>query len=184
MGSSKSRKTQSAHSQDVMSSRDEIDAPTVEPEVDQTEIRSIVHQELSVARSYFFSGPLPHPDHMKEYENILPGSADRLITLLEEEAQHRRQQATSRTKSNTKLEERGQFFGFLIAMTALIGGGYIMASGQSVWGAAVAISAVAGLSGVFIWKSRERNREFNKQMQDGNIPELAPPPEPPQEPKQ
>ena len=180
MGSSKSRKTQSAHSQDVMSSKDEIDVPAVEPEVDQTEIRNIIHQELWVARS----GPLPHPEEMKQYENILPGSADRLITMVEEQAQHRRQLEASLIKSNTKLEVRGQFFGFLIAMTALIGGGYIMASGQSVWGAAVAISAIAGLSGVFIWKSRERNREFNKQMKDENIPELAPPPEPPQEPKQ
>ena len=135
-----------------------------------------------MARSNFFLGPLPHPDHLREYENILPGSADRLMTMVEEQAQHRRQLEESVTTSNTKLETRGQILGFVIAMTALIGGGYIMASGQSVWGAAVAISAVAGLAGVFIWKSRARKRELSRQMDAETIAgPVVPPPEPPQD---
>ena len=138
-----------------------------------------------MARSDFFLGPLPHPDHLREYENILSGSADRLMTMVEEQAQHRRQLEKSVTISNTKLETRGQILGFVIAMTALIGGGYIMASGQSVWGAAVAISAVAGLAGVFIWKSRERKRELNNRMDVESIAgPVVPPPEPPQDPEQ
>ena len=143
---SKSRKNQSLHSRPATPSKDASDVPARESEAGQTEIRSIVHQELSVARSNFFAGPLPPPDHLREYENILPGSADRIIRMAEEQAQHRRRLEESVTNSNTKLETRGQILGFVIAMTALIGGGYIMASGQSVWGAAVAISAVAGLS--------------------------------------
>ena len=103
--------------------------------------------------------------------------------MAEEQAQHRRQLEESVTNANTKLETRGQILGFVIAMTALIGGGYIMTSGQSVWGAAVAVSAVAGLAGVFVWKSRERKRELNKQMGVA-IPAPAPPPEPPQRPEQ
>ena len=54
--------------------------------------------------------------------------------MVEEQAQHRRRLEESVTNANTKLETRGQILGFVIAMTALIGGGYIMASGQSVWG--------------------------------------------------
>ena len=28
-----------------------------------------------------FSGPLPHPGHLGEYENIMPGAADRIIGM-------------------------------------------------------------------------------------------------------
>ena len=176
--SSRSRKKRSARSQDVPS-KEASSSAARGSEPGQTEVRSIVHQELSVARSNFFSGPLPHPDHLREYENILPGSADRVIRMAEEQAQHRRQLETLVFTSNTKLEARGQILGFLIAITALVGGGYIMASGQSVWGAAVAISAVAGLSGLFVWKSRERKRELNEQV--GIPADTGPaPPEPPQ----
>ena len=177
--SSSSRKNRSTRSQDVTTDKDASSSQAKEIEVGQTEVRSIVHQELSVARSDFFSGPLPHPGHLREYEKILPGSADRVIKMAEEQAQHRRQLETLISASNTKLEGRGQIFGFVIAMTALIGGGYIMASGQSVGGAAVAISAVAGLSGLFFWKSRERKRELNQQLGAAGVTGPAPP-DPPQ----
>ncbi len=61
-----------------------------------------------------------------------------------------------------------------------------MASGQSVWGAAVAISAVAGLAGVFIWKSRERKRELKEQQMGAETiaGPVVPPPQPPQKPEQ
>lgn len=35
-----------------------------------------------------FSGPIPHPQHLAEYDNILPGSADRILTMAEENLSH------------------------------------------------------------------------------------------------
>jgi len=37
-----------------------------------------------------FSGPMPHPDLLGRYEQICPGSADRIIKMAEQEAEHRR----------------------------------------------------------------------------------------------
>lgn len=33
----------------------------------------------------YFEGPLPHPKMFKQYESILPGSADRIITMAEKQ---------------------------------------------------------------------------------------------------
>lgn len=38
-----------------------------------------------------WSSPFPPPQVIREYEDILPGAADRLITLCEDEAKHRRE---------------------------------------------------------------------------------------------
>lgn len=45
-----------------------------------------VTQSVSIQR---FEGPLPSPDHTKEYEQILPGFSDRHVTMVEEEQANR-----------------------------------------------------------------------------------------------
>ena len=36
-----------------------------------------------------FQGPMPHPDHLRKYESILPGAADRMLRLAEKSVDHR-----------------------------------------------------------------------------------------------
>ena len=36
-----------------------------------------------------FSGPLPHPEDLAKYEQVLPGAADRIISMAEQQAAHR-----------------------------------------------------------------------------------------------
>ena len=148
-------------------------------ELSQGEVRKLVHEELLVARAELFTGPLPHPDHFAEYEKTQAGAADRIIRMAEDEAKHRRRLESLVVESNVKMEARGQVLGFIIAMAALIGGTYIMASGESLWGAAVAIAAVTGLSGLFIWTRREKKRELSGKADATAISGSVAPPSPP-----
>ena len=151
-------------------------------QISQGEVRSLVQEELLVARAELFTGPLPHPDHLAEYERTQTGAANRIIRMAEEEAEHRRRLESLVVESNVKMEGRGQVLGFIIAMTALIGGIYIMALGESLWGAAMAIAAVTGLSGLFIWTRREKKRELSGKEDDGTISSSVAPPSPPRGP--
>lgn len=45
--------------------------------------------ERLIRVSQYFQGRLPHPEHFKEYEDILPGSAERILTELEQREAHR-----------------------------------------------------------------------------------------------
>lgn len=38
--------------------------------------------------SEHFSGPIPHPQHIAGYEEILPGAADRIIGMAEDRQKH------------------------------------------------------------------------------------------------
>ena len=42
-----------------------------------------------VTRASSWSGPLPSPSSLREFEEIVPGSADRLITMVEKQGNHR-----------------------------------------------------------------------------------------------
>ncbi len=48
----------------------------------------IVERVTAVLVSERFSGPIAHPRHLREYEQIAPGSADRIITMAEKRNDH------------------------------------------------------------------------------------------------
>lgn len=61
----------------------EIDLEGRSPE----EIECLVKMEMAMEER--FSGPIPHPRILKGYEEILPGSADRILTMAENQSKHR-----------------------------------------------------------------------------------------------
>ncbi|HEX2211436.1 MAG TPA: DUF2335 domain-containing protein [Longimicrobium sp.] len=100
---------------------------------------------LEVARATAFIGPIPPPEVMAEYERTLPGLADRLVVVAERESEHRRAlQARA-----MRLSELGLAAGFAIAMTALLGGIFLVHEGSSVEGIGSIILAISSLVLVF-----------------------------------
>jgi hypothetical protein len=75
--------------------------------------------EIRVARvSTTFNGPIPLPAHLREYEQVLPGSADRILLMAEDEAHHRR-----RSEGRLiRLSEWGLLAALLIALVGMVGG--------------------------------------------------------------
>ena len=142
-------------------------------------------QEILVAEQELFSGPLPHPKHLAEYKEISPDVPERLLRMAEDQAEHRRKLESAIVESNLKLEVRGQVFGFVITIVAVIGGIYLMANGHSLSGAATAISALAGLVGLFLWVRHERKQELKKSQASAPIMtgESSAPVSPPRSPQ-
>jgi len=48
-----------------------------------------IKEELAEVRATFV-GPIPPPDILQGYDNILPGLADRIVSMAEAEGNHRR----------------------------------------------------------------------------------------------
>ena len=109
-----------------------------------------------------FSGPLPHPEHLAAYEQALSGLAGRITRMAELQADHRRATESKIVDSSIRLESRGQIFGFVIAMIALIGGIGLMAFDKPITGATTSFSALAALVGVFVWSKRQKSRELRE----------------------
>lgn len=57
-------------------------------------------------RSMLFSGPLPHPEMLRQYEEIQPGTADRLLALLEKQTAHRINDEASRTECEIECQKK------------------------------------------------------------------------------
>lgn len=66
-----------------------------------------------------FSGPIPPPAVIEGYERILPGSADRILKMAEEQSKHRQELEKKAIAEDLKQSRRGQLFGFIIALAGM-----------------------------------------------------------------
>ena len=85
--------------------------------------RLLVH---TLSQQSFFQGPFPPPDVLQGYEEILPGSAERVFTLTEKEQQHRHrleEEEIRFLREHSQAEDSrlrlGQVSGFLIIAASL-----------------------------------------------------------------
>jgi len=82
--------------------------------------KEIVRQALLTISETSYSGPIPPPSSFAQYENILPGSADRILTLAEKQSHHRIEIEDAVIKNQIKVANRGQIFGFIAFIACLI----------------------------------------------------------------
>lgn len=85
-----------------------------EPDSGDKEVHSEREEWLAMYFSKKFSGPLPSPEAFREYENVLPGAADRILGMAEFQLHQR--------ASSQKMGLWVMFIiaiGFLIASIAL-----------------------------------------------------------------
>ena len=119
--------------------------------VPQKAREQIVHRLTTIMVGEYFSGPIAHPRHLREYEEIEPGSANRIITMAEKRNDHNIEM--ERRATNAEIDERrlgmkcgAGLFGLLI-VCALI----VALSTKSRWitGAFLGATVIGGV-GLFI----------------------------------
>lgn len=93
-----------------------------------------------------FSGPLPHPDILARYEDILPGAATRIFEMAEQQAFHRRDMEKKSLNLTGRDALLGIVLGFILALSGIIGGILIIAFNPSSVGALLSGSAISGSS--------------------------------------
>jgi uncharacterized membrane protein len=102
-----------------------------------------------------FSGPLPHPQLLAQYNEAVPNGADRIVKLTENQARHRQ-----------AIESRGQMFTFALAVIALVGGILLIALGNRVEGLVPLLAAIAGLGGLFVYREIQSHKGEKALLED------------------
>ena len=87
--------------------------------VKQTATPSSESNQVTLQLSGRFSGPLPPPSLLQEYENILPGMAERLVATFEKEANHRHTVELTGLNAAINQVKRGQKYGLIIRMSCI-----------------------------------------------------------------
>lgn len=111
-----------------------------------------------VIRSMHFVGPLPPPEQLGEYEKVLPGAADRIIKMAEDQATHRQKIESLVVKSNSRDSLLGIICAFILGLTVIGGGIYLALQGHS-YGSWLSIGGFVGLAGVFVYGTNSNRKE-------------------------
>lgn len=112
-----------------------------------------------IRQSVSFSGPLPHPDILRKYDEIYPGAAKIIIEMAKSQSEHRQELEKTVIISDIKNSKLGLYFGFLIGMTGIMAGAAIILSGQVLAGEFLSAISLGSLVGTFVYGSRGRKKE-------------------------
>jgi uncharacterized membrane protein len=125
-------------------------------------ISELPPEHAAVVRRVFamemYAGPIPHPAILGQLEGVIPGSAQQILDDAHDQSQHRRDMEKIQIEAAISDGRRGQWFGFIIAMTVVVGSITLIALGQSIIGLAGLITALVGLVGLFIYSQRRGNQ--------------------------
>ena len=119
-----------------------------------------IEEQLSLLREsiYAYSGPLPHPQLMREYNEIVPGSAERFINNLENEQKTRLSLNKTSTINTIIMGYIGILFAFLsvILISGLVY--YSILKGFDKTATALGIGAIASVASVFVFFRRNKRK--------------------------
>lgn len=107
----------------------------------------------------FSSGPLPPPEILKRFDEIVPGAAERIIKMAEEQSLHRKDLEKKVIESDIARSKWGQILGFIIAIIGLAVSAIVAVYGNAIAGGIIGIGTLASLVGVFMYGTKTRSNE-------------------------
>ena len=113
-------------------------------------------EAIQVSESRHYSGPLPLPEDLAKYDQIVPGAAERIIKMAENEMQHRHNNDNKVTKNiiiTTYLSIAAAFICVLI-MSGLVF--YALYKGFSTVAGTIAVGSIAAVASVFFIRKKEK----------------------------
>ena len=125
----------------------------------------IVHQELTM-------GPLPPPETLARYNEIIPDGADRLLKLVEHQQEHRIRIESIVVSSQQRQSLTGQILAFIIAVVGLIVCAYMAVHGAEAVAGVLATTLIGSLVYAFINGRQAQRKDLAKKA--ATAPESKP----------
>lgn len=121
----------------------------------------LLHQQSS------FSGPLPPPEILKKFDELVPGSAERIIKMAEGQFAHRTELERQVISSDIQRSKWGQILGFVVAIVGLLSSVIVSIYGGQIAGSVLGGGTLVSLVSVFVYGTKSRNKErLDKEVGD------------------
>lgn len=135
------------------------------PEQKKAEILRVFSMTLSVEQIIerkitAHQGPLPQWEDLERYGQIIPDGADRIMTMAEKQQEHRMALENKAISEQLSQSKRGQSFGLLIGLTALMGGVVCIMTGHEWSGAFLGGGGLTGLVSVFVIGKNKQSKSL------------------------
>lgn len=117
---------------------------------------------IEISAERHFSGPLPRPEDLEKYDKVVPGAAERIIKMAEEEMRHRHENDNRLSKGIMRTTIMSIVFAFISVLILSSIVVYSLYKGYSTVAASIAVGSIAAVASVFIFfKSSSKSNKFN-----------------------
>lgn len=106
---------------------------------------------LSISIQKTHSGPLPDPETLQSYKDIIENGAERIMVMAEKEQSARLEERAAFSRRMMNQSGIGQILGFIICITSIGGGIYLSFVGKETSGITAIITALVALAGAFVY---------------------------------
>src|SRR5271166_6856833 len=100
----------------------------------EKQIARRLEQRLVQATMQAFSGPLPPPAVLAQYNETVPNGAERIVAMAEKQQEHRLEIEHSVIHGNSLDQRLGLIFGFIVMMSAVGVGFWCVVHGKDTAG--------------------------------------------------
>lgn len=164
-----SEKNQKSHNADnVKLTKFEKELNEIDPKIFEgipKQKKQQIIQGIVVSMRKTHIGPLPDPETLTEYSEIIPNGAERIMQMAEKQLDHRMKMENKVIGGQMLQSNIGQFLAFLIGIAALVASTYCIINGYEWSGSLIGIGGLTGLVTAFI-KGRSQ--------QESNLKEKRP----------
>ncbi len=143
---------------DTTDSRDPKDVVEIlenMPPEDREVIESVF---FAMEKRSSYSGPLPHPSFFREYDEVLPGAAERILSMTEKEQAHRCKMEEEIVRGQTSSTFRGQIWGGILVALFGVAGFVLALLGQTLVSSIVFGTTILGIATVFVLAQLPKNK--------------------------
>jgi uncharacterized membrane protein len=114
---------------------------------------------------------------LAQFNQVIPNGPDRIVSMAESQLKHRQALERVVVNGNVASQQRGQLFGFLLGLVAILGGIGLIAFDKSTQGLVAIITAFGALAAVFVYgrykQERERER-IRQEARDASVQQRLP----------
>lgn len=121
-----------------------------------------IKSSIKSLRYEHYEGIFPPPMFLKGYEEVLPGAADRIFALTENNARNRIEINNKKLEIESRNSLLGLIFGFTITLSFLVGSVYLIAGGQQIAGTVIGTLDLVSLVSVFVIGTKQKKEMVKK----------------------
>ena len=115
---------------------------------------------VSVITGSLYSGPIPPPEMLKQYDEIYPGLSKEIVNTAFSQTKHRHEIEKIVVPAEINRMKRGQYFGLTIAVLGLLLSGLLAYLGHDTVAGIIGSTTLVGLVSVFVigkkWSQKQK----------------------------
>lgn len=133
-----------------------------DPDIPKDKKEKIIRAVLGIyiRKSSSFSGPIPPPELLKGYNEVVKDGAERIFIMAEKQSNHRMQLEDHAIKEELKQSRLGQVFGFILGIVGLVLAAILAILDHEAIAGIFGTTTIVGLVTVFVLGKKAQKKDL------------------------